>query len=272
MDIRILGPLEATENGRSIAPTAAKPRTILALLAVNRGGVVGVPELIDELWGAEPPRSALTTIQTYVMRLRRLIEAASDHADDRTGAKDVLVHRLGGYLLDVDPDDLDAGRYERLAAAGARAFDLGDLPSASRLLGSALDEWRGPALADLEHGMPLGLEVTRLEESRLDTVETRLEAELGLGRHRSLLGELAVLRARHPMNENLCAIRMLALYRSGRRWEALEAYRALHLTLADELGVGPSARLQRLHRSILDADTALDATRHREVIEVARRG
>ncbi|WP_117210708.1 AfsR/SARP family transcriptional regulator [Allorhizocola rhizosphaerae] len=257
MDIKVLGPLEAQVNGRSIAPSAAKPRQILALLALHVGRIVTVPALIEELWGMNPPRSALTTLQTYIMQLRRRIETALA-ATEQGGAKDLLVTRYGGYMLDVAPDDVDACRYERVVAGGAQALEDNDNETASKLLRTALEMWRGQALVDVQIGMRLGIEVTRLEESRLAVLESRIDADLRLGRHNTLLSELAVLAAKYPIHENLCAQYMVALYRSGRQWRALEVFKHLRQTLVDELGVEPSARLQHLQRAILASDPALD--------------
>lgn len=256
MEVKVLGPLEAYENGVSIAPTAAKPRQILAMLAFEAGQTVSVPTLVEELWGMRPPRSALTTLQTYVLQLRRLIDAA------RPGhGKDILVTRCGGYLLDIDPDGVDARVYDRLAAAGSRAADVGDYAAAARLLRSAQDVWRGRVLVDVHAGMQLGIEVIRLEESKLNVLERCVDAELRLGRHDRVLGELAMLTASYPMHENFCAQFMVALYRCGQMWRALEAFMKLRDTLVGELGVEPSVRLQELHRAILRSDPALDESR-----------
>lgn len=249
MRIEVLGPLEATADGRSVLPTAAKPRQVFALLALRAGQVVPVAALIEELWGERPPRSLRTTLQTYVMQLRKLL------GDDATG---VLATRFGGYLLDVAPEDVDVHEYERLALAGRRAAEAGDFESAARLLRTALDVWRGPALVDVPTGESLSIEVTRLEESRVSVVECRVAAEMRCGRHHVLLSELAVLTARYPMNENLCAHHMIALFRSGRQWQALDAYRVLHDTLIGELGIEPSTRLRELQRAVLSADARLD--------------
>jgi len=255
MKVKVLGPLEAHENGTSVVPTAGKLRQVLALLALEAGQVVTVPALIEELWGTQPPRSALTTLQTYILHLRRLIDAAL--ATSESGAaKDLLVTRCGGYLLDVQ-DGVDVHSYERLAAAGARAAEAGDYESASRLLRSALAVWRGPALVDVQAGLRLGIEVIRLEESRLGVLELCLDTDLRLGRHYLLLSELAKLTASYPMHENLCAQFMVALYRSGQQWRALDVYTRLRDTLVGELGVEPSARLQHLHRAILRSDLEL---------------
>jgi DNA-binding SARP family transcriptional activator len=254
LDIKVLGSLEATINGRSVAPSAAKPRQILALLALRAGEVVSVPTLLEEIWGEDPPRSALTTVQTYILQLRRLI----GHALDGGAAKNVLVTRFNGYLLPAEVVRVDAQSYDRLSEAGTRAWELGDYVSASRLLRQALDLWSGQVLVDVQKGMPLGIEVTRLEQSCIGVLETRIDADLRLRRHHALLGELAVLIARNPMHENLCAKFMVALYRSGQQWRALEVFAGLRRALADELGIEPSARMQRLQHALLVSDPSLD--------------
>lgn len=252
-EIKVLGPLEASLNGRSIVPTASKPRQILTLLALEAGQVVPVPTLIEELWRFEPPRSALTTLQTYILHLRRQIDAA---LGPDGSAKDVLATRHNGYQLNVRAG-VDVHEYERLTAAGTAAAERRDYEAASRLLRAALAVWRGPALVDVQAGLRLGIEVIRLEESRLSVLELCIDADLRLGRHYPLLAELAKLNASYPMHENLCAQFMLALYRSGRQWRALDVYRGLRDTLVDELGVEPSARLQQLQRAILRSDPGL---------------
>lgn len=258
MEIKVLGPLEARENGISITPTASKPRQLLAMLALQAGHVVTVPTLIEELWGMAPPRSALTTLQTYVLQVRRKIDAAIQ-SDTPDAAKGVLVTRYGGYMLDVAQENVDVRSFERLASAGRRAMEVGDLESASRLLRSALDVWRGPVLVDVQIGSCLAMEVTRLHEAKLCAIESRIEADIRLGRHQSLLSELSMLTAQHPMHENLCGQHMLALYRSGRQWQALEVYQSLRDTLIGELGLEPSDRLRRLQRAILNTDPSLDS-------------
>jgi DNA-binding SARP family transcriptional activator len=257
MDIKILGSFEATENGVALLPTAGKPRQILALLALQAGQVVPVSTLMEELWGTKPPRSAQTTLQTYILQLRKRVAAALPDSGPRS-AKDVLATRYGGYLLDITPEEVDVYAFERMTAAGRRALDLGDHETASRLLRSALAVWRGRALVDVYTGMRLSVEVTRLEENRLVAVESRIEADLALGRHHALLSELAVLAARHPMHESLCAQYMVALYRSGQQWQALEAFTALRDCLVEELGVEPSPRLRELQHAILVSDPQLD--------------
>ncbi|MFJ8546493.1 BTAD domain-containing putative transcriptional regulator [Streptomyces sp. NPDC093586] len=254
MDIDVLGALSVRENGVSVTPTAPKPRQVLALLALHADQVVPVATLIDELWGDRPPRSARTTLQTYVLQLRELIAAAVERDPEnaaRRSAKDVLVTSPGGYLLNASGGTIDVCQFEQLAGMGYRAMDAGDFTGAARQLGDALSLWTGSALADVQTGPQLEMEAKRLEESRLCALDQRIEADLRLGRHRELLGELTVLVRRYRTHENLHGQFMLALHRSGRRSEALEVYQRLRTALVRELGLEPSAGLRRMQRSIL---------------------
>ncbi|MFG2986924.1 BTAD domain-containing putative transcriptional regulator [Streptomyces sp. NPDC048258] len=268
MDIDVLGALAVRENGISITPTAPKPRQVLALLALHADQVVPVSALIEELWAGAPPRSARTTLQTYVLQLRALIanaleqgprgDTGSEDGDPRAGrgrrtAKDVLVTLPGGYLLDSGGGVSDVREFERLSGMGYRAMDAGDFPGAARQLRDALSLWSGPAFADVHGGIQLDMETRRLEETRLCALDQRIEADLRLGRHRELLAELTVLASRYRTHENLHGQFMLALHRSGRRSEALDVYQRLRATLVRELGLEPSAALRRLQRSILMA-------------------
>ncbi|BFV59176.1 hypothetical protein KCMC57_up42800 [Kitasatospora sp. CMC57] len=269
MQINLLGPFVAHEQQTSILPTAAKPRQILALLALQANQMVTVPTLMEEIWGEEPPRTATTTLQTYILQLRRRLATAFG-TDQRAAAKEVLVTRHGGYLLDVQPGEVDSSEFERILGLGQAALAAGDDATASMLLGQALKLWRGPALVDVQVGRVLEIEVLRLEEARLGALEGRVAADLRLGRHANLLGELTVLSARHPMHEGLHAQFMLAQYRSGRAWQALETYQRLRGTLVAELGIEPSARLQRLHIALLAADPRLDLVDGEPVLELNR--
>ncbi|MEU9132505.1 AfsR/SARP family transcriptional regulator [Kitasatospora sp. NPDC048540] len=257
MQINLLGPFVAQEQETSFAPSAAKPRQILALLALQANQVVTVPTLMEEIWGDQPPRSASTTLQTYILQLRRKLGTAF-HAEQPQAAKEILVTRYGGYLLDVQPGEVDSSEFERLLALGRTALAAHDDLSASKLLGQALALWRGPALVDIQVGRVLEIEVLQLEEARLGALESRISADLRLGRHAILLSELTMLTAQRPMHEGLHAQLILAQYRSGRSWQALETYQRLRSTLVGELGIEPSARLQRLHAAVLAADTRLD--------------
>ncbi|MDJ1133951.1 AfsR/SARP family transcriptional regulator [Streptomyces iconiensis] len=263
MHIRVLGTLHAETAGVSVVPSAAKPRQILALLALNSRHIVPVPDLMEEVWGANPPRSAPTTLQTYILQLRRRLRTALGESagDDprRLSDKDILATRHAGYQLEAAESDVDALDFERLTRAGHSAFETGDMAKASRLLTDALALWRGPALADLPHGKHLAIEVTRLEESRLGAMERRIAADLRLGRHREVLGELCALRGRYPLYENLHALLMIAFYQDGRSSDALIAFKRLRGILVEELGLEPSPRLDRLHQSILRGEDALSA-------------
>ncbi|MDG9723641.1 MULTISPECIES: AfsR/SARP family transcriptional regulator [unclassified Streptomyces] len=254
MDIDVLGALGVRENGISVTPTAPKPRQVLALLALQADQVVPVRTLIDELWGERPPRSARTTLQTYVLQIRELISAALRHDPENAAgrtAKDVLVTLPGGYLLNTSDGTSDVREFERLAGLGYRAMDADDFAGAARHLRDALGLWTGGALADVQTGPQLEIETRRLEETRLCALDQRFEADLRLGRHRELLGELTVLVSRYRTHENLHGQLMLALHRSGRRSEALEVYQRLRNALVRELGLEPSAGLRRMQRSIL---------------------
>ncbi|MXM68970.1 hypothetical protein GR925_37665 [Streptomyces sp. HUCO-GS316] len=252
MNIEVLGPLRVEVNGVSIVPTAGKPRQLLALLALRTGRLVPIPTLMDELWGDRIPRSAQTTLQTYVLQLRRLITKTLPGEFSGT-AKDVLVTHFGSYQLDGPVGSCDARTFHEKAAAGSRALEAGADAEASALLGEALDLWRGPALADVPAGRILETEILGVTEARTRVHELRIEADLRLGRHSEILGELLMLTARYPLNENVCALLMQALHRSGHTWRALEAYQRLRTTLVRELGVEPSSRVQRLHQQVLGA-------------------
>ncbi|MET9861284.1 AfsR/SARP family transcriptional regulator [Streptomyces smyrnaeus] len=273
MRIRVLGTLHAETAGVSIAPSAAKPRQILALLALQSRHIVPVSDLMEEVWGAGPPRSAPTTLQTYILQLRRRLRAALGDPGPlpQAGApprdpyapsdKDILATRHGGYQLEIADSDVDALEFAQLTRTGHAAYEAGDMAKSSRLLEAALALWRGPALADLPHGRHLSIEATRLEESRLGALERRIDADLHMGRHREVLGELCALRGRYPLYENLHALLMVAFHQDGRSSDALIAFRRLRGTLVEELGLEPSPRIDRLHQAILRGEDALDAWR-----------
>lgn len=257
MEIKVLGTLNAEVNGMSIVPTAGKPRQILALLALYPGRVVPVPTLMEEIWGTKLPQSSLTTLQTYILQLRRMLGTAMGPGAPGT-AKDVLATRYGGYLLQIPAESVDVYRYERLVAEGRQAFEDGEDERSATLLREALQLWDGPALVDVRVGPILEIEVMRLDQSRLVAQERRIDADLRLGRHVELIAELTHLIARHPQHEGLHSQAMLALYRSGRQAAALDVYRRLRQRLIDELGVEPSPQLQRMHQAMLAVDPRLD--------------
>jgi SARP family transcriptional regulator, regulator of embCAB operon len=251
--IGLLGPLTARLQGQPVAPSAAKQRQVLALLALNAGRIVTVSTLIEELWGDNPPRSYSTTLQTYVLQLRNAMAAAA-----APSARAALGTRHCGYLLEEGACRTDVDEFARLARAGRAAAERGDQAAAAEQFACALRLWRGPALVDVRMGRVLELEVASLEETRLGVLERRIEADLALGRHADMLGELTLAAARNAMNENLCAFLMIALYRSGHVGRSLEAFHRLRSVLRDELGVEPCPRLQRLQSAILAGDPALE--------------
>jgi DNA-binding SARP family transcriptional activator len=247
---RILGPLEVW-NGRQWAQVSApKWRALLATLLLSPGRPVAIGRLIDELWGDSPPAKAGNLVSLYVYRLRRLI-------GDIGGR--VLVTRAPGYQLMLSPGDLDAESFARLAAAGRTALAADDPARAADLLGAALDLWRGPALADVPATSLVAAEADRLEESRVQALELRLEADLGCGRHGEAAPELRRMLADHPLREGLWGLLMRALSGAGRQAEALETYARARQVIADELGVDPGPGLQQLYQDILNADAASPA-------------
>ena len=246
MEYRVLGPLEVLNGQGSLPLAGAKQRALLALLLMHANHVLSRDRLIDELWGNEPPETAVQSLQVYVSRLRKLLPAGT------------LLTRPPGYLLEIESAELDLHCFERLLGEGRDALAAGDPAGAATALHNALGLWRGPALADLAFEPFAQAEIGRLDGLRLAAVEERIEADLALGRHADLIGELESLVAANPYRERLRGQLMLALYRSGRQAEALEAYRNARLALIEELGIEPCAALQRLEKSILVQDDHLD--------------
>jgi len=246
MEFRILGPLEVRDQQGPLPLGGAKPRAVLAVLLLHANAAVSAERLAQALWGEDVPPRAVKTVQVHVSRLRKAL-----------GDDDVIETSPAGYRLRVEPGELDAERFERQVAEGRRALAAGDCETAAAALRAALDEWRGPALADLA-GEPFAqAEIARLEEHRLTAVEARVEADLGLDRDAELIGELQRLVAAHPSRERLAGQLMLALYRCGRQEEALEAYREARGRLVSEIGIEPGPDLRRLHDAILHQDQSL---------------
>jgi DNA-binding SARP family transcriptional activator len=239
----------------SVTPTAGKPRTVLAMFAMHPNQPVSIGSLIAELWDGRPPSSARTTVQTYVMQLRRIIERAivDQPVDHTRQAQNNIVTVPGGYMMTTE-ESVDLWRFNRLAAAGHRSREQGDFESAAAQFREALECWRGPALLDVQAGPHLSVDIKQLDEARLNALDCRIEADLRLGRNHELLGELAALAKRYPAHEGLAAHLMLALCRSGRRSEALDAYQMLKVCLAEEHGLEASPQLRRLQHAILTGD------------------
>jgi class 3 adenylate cyclase len=245
VEFRVLGPFEVHVEGRAIELKRRKQRSLLALLLLHTGEVVSTDVLIEELWAGNPPKAAVGSLQNLVSELRKVL------------GRDTVKTREPGYLLDVDPAGVDLHRFERLVAESAEG---GDAARRASLLQEALALWRGPPLADLAFEPFAHVEAARLEELRTVAREELIDAELELGRHSQLVGEIEALVTDNPLRERLRGQLMLALYRSGRQAEALEAYRRARETLVDELGIDPSPELQRLEQSILRHDPELDPT------------
>jgi DNA-binding SARP family transcriptional activator len=251
MEYRILGPLEVAEDDREVGLGRGRQRSLLAVLLLHANEVVPTERLVDELWGEAPPPTASKTVQVYISQLRKSL---------RNGAReDPLLTRGSGYVLRVEPGALDLHRFERALADGRRALDADAPDEAAETLRDGLALWRGPPLADFTYEPFAQAEITRLEELHLAAVEERIEADLELGRHAEIVGELEALVAEHPLREGLRRQLMLALYRCDRQAEALETYRRGRHLLIEELGIEPSSSLRELHEQILAQDPALSA-------------
>ena len=246
----MLGPVEATANSIPLELGGPKQRALLALLLLRANEVVPRERLIDELWGEAPPTAARDTVKVYVGRLRKTLS--------QNGSPERLVTRGGGYLLRVEPDELDLRRFERLVDEGSRANADGDAKTAASILREALALWHGPPLVDLGEVPFARAEQARLEELRLAAIEERIDADLALGRASAVIPELQQLSREHPYRERLHRQLMLALYRTGRQAEALSAYQEARTTLVEQLGIEPSKDLRELERAILEHDPALE--------------
>jgi DNA-binding SARP family transcriptional activator len=244
-EFRLLGPLEVRSEGAPVQLGGPKQRALLALLLVDAGRTVSTDRLIDALWGEEPPRTAATSLQNFVSQLRKQL------------GPEVLVTKPPGYLLRIDPLQVDVNRVNalvteaRAAAAGERAAKLRE----------AIELWRGPPLAEFGFEAFAQGEIARLEELRLALIEERIDAEIEEGRAAEVVGELEALVGEHPVRERFREQLMLALYQSGRQAEALEAFQEGRRVLVEELGIDPSPRLQQLHSAILRQEVGLEPTR-----------
>jgi DNA-binding SARP family transcriptional activator/streptogramin lyase len=239
-------------RGQQVLPLGSpKQRALLGLFLVHANEAIPRERLIEELWGDAAPKTVKAVLNVYLSRLRRLLA-------DGSGEQLLLTH-AAGYVLSVRPEGLDARRFEALLQQGRHELASGDAERASATLHDALALWRGPPLADLAFETFAQSEIARLEELRLTGVEARIETDLALGGHDSLVAELETLVAAHPYREGLRAQLMLALYRSGRQAEALETYRRARRTFSEELGVEPGPRLQKLERAILRHDPSLES-------------
>ena len=245
VEFRILGPLEVLDGGRELALGGRRQRALLAVLLLHANETLGSERLVHELWGESPPATAVKTVQVQISRVRKAL------------GRDLLVTREGGYRLELDPDSLDSQRFEKLLAEGRSELAGGHPEAAAAALTEALALWRGRPLEDLAYEAFAQREVARLEDLQLAAREQLVEARLALGGHAEVVGELETLIADNPYREGLRGQLMLALYRSERQAEALQAYQEARRALVEELGIEPSERLRELERAVLAQDPSL---------------
>ena len=245
MEVRLLGPVAVVDDDRVLAIRQRRQRSLLALLALRAGETVGIDCLVEELWGAEAPKTAVASLQNAVSQLRKLLGAGT------------LVTREPGYALDTELVTVDVGHFEHLLAEARAARAMQDEHTAAAVLKEALELWRGPALADLVYEPFAQAEIRRLEELRQGALEERIDADLALGRHDELVAELETLVAQEPLRERLHGQLMLSLYRAERQADALAVYRSARAILVEELGIEPGPELKQLQTAILRQDTAL---------------
>jgi DNA-binding SARP family transcriptional activator/pimeloyl-ACP methyl ester carboxylesterase len=255
MEFLVLGPLEILDGPNPVRLGSPKQRLLLAALVVHANQVVSVDRLVDVIWGHSPPADAAASLQNHVSHLRAALEP------ERTGgaAGKLLVTRPPGYLLEVAPHDVDARRFEQLVAGARVAARAGEAAAiGAEQLTEALELWRGPALADFADQPFARAEAARLDELRLSAREDLIDAELALGRHGELIGDLEAVARQHPLRERLWSRWMLALYRCGRQAEALAAYQELRGHLGEQLGITPNPALVALEEAILLQKPELD--------------
>jgi YVTN family beta-propeller protein len=255
LEFRVLGAIEVESGDRLVDLGGSKQRSVLAMLVLRTGNVVSTDALIDGLWGERPPATAAKSLQVYVSRLRKAL------------GENAIVTRSPGYLLTATPEAVDLGRFERLVEEAQHEAPDG----AAALLRGALELWRGAALADLAEEPFARAEIARLEEQRLAALEDRIDADLALGRHSSVVAELDGLVRTHPYRERLRGQLMLALYRSGRQADALDAYRDARSALVEHLGLEPGHDLKEMERRILSHDPSLAAPSDPELSPTAHR-
>lgn len=240
-----LGPLSVSRDGKAVSLGGRKQRTLLAVLLLHANETVSRGQLVEALWGEHPLPTRAESLDTYIYRLRKLL------------GHDRVLRQTVGYVLRVEPGELDADVFERLVALAGDSADAGDHGAAISALTEALGLWRGPAWADLLDDPLVVGEARRLEELRLGAVESRIEAELALGGGRALIPQLELLVGEHPSRERLLSCLMIALYRAGRQTDALDAFQGTRRRLVEELGLEPGPELHELHRRILQHDPSL---------------
>jgi DNA-binding SARP family transcriptional activator len=254
LEFALLGPLEVRCGGAEVPVSPGKQRAVLAALLLEAGRVVTIDDLAEVLWGPELPPSARVSLQNYVMRLRKVLSCAG---------RPLISTRPGGYLISVEPAELDVIRFDTLLRDARAAAREGWWNTAAKSARAALALWRGEPFADVGSELLTVQEVPRLSEMRLAALEVRIDADLRLGCHGEVIAELRQLTAAYPLRERLHHLLMLALYDDGRRAEALAAYQHARQVITEELGVEPGARLQDLHqRMLMFEPPQLTRTRH----------
>jgi DNA-binding SARP family transcriptional activator len=253
MEFRLLGPLEATVEGRPVPLHGIKQRATLGLLLLHANRVVATSTLLRGLWPDDVPPTARKMLQNAISSLRATLAMG-----DREDSSALLLTHAPGYLLSIEPDVLDLVRFNRLVEKSRNELAAASWAVAARGLRQALALWRGPVLADLVEAGISWPEINALKDSRLSALEDCYEAELACGRHREVIGELEELVETEPSRERLCGQLMLALYRDGRQVDALDVFRRIRTKLVDNLGLEPGRELQELERAILAQDPDLD--------------
>lgn len=253
MDARVLGSICLYSTNGMGVPRAPKQRQCLAMLVLQANRLVSNGALFEELWGNEPPRTCVTTLQTYIGQLRRFIAAISGHSLEAVMER-VLTTEPGGYVLHLEPERVDSRRFEELAARGRTALASDSLQEAASMFDSALKMWTGGALENVQHGPLLASQIRRLDVLRLAVAQQRYDVDLRLGKHFEIVGDLIELAAQHPLDEGIHALLMRALAQSGRRFEALQVFMAMRKRLVDELGLSPSPEMSTLQQAILSND------------------
>lgn len=251
MRYEILGPLRVVgdDGGRFI--NSQKIETLLSTLLVREGQLVPTDQLIVEIWGQDPPAKVIASIHVYISQLRKYLCGAG-------AVRSPIVTRPSGYLLRAGADELDVRSFHHLARIGRAHVKEQRFEQAAESLSAALALWRGPVLGDVRGGPIIRGYVTWLTEARAECIELLIEAQLGMGMHRELVGWLYSLTVEYPLREVFYQQLMLALYRCGRQADALKAYQTVRSMLRDELGLEPCRELQRIQHAILTADVCLD--------------
>jgi DNA-binding SARP family transcriptional activator len=249
VEFRLLGPLEVRVHGDVLPIHSPRQRSLLAALLLRANQVVTVGRLVDALWGADPPTSAVANVRTHVARLRHRLHEAGD--DSR------IVTRSAGYLITVAPDELDLALFDDLTARAGCAARQGHHAMAAWTLSRALTLWRGRPMENVPPHGTLEADAARLDEIRLTVVQDCLDATLAAGDHERATVALRALVVTHPLRERLWAQLMMALHRAGRRADALAAYEQARVRLADELGLDPGTELRQLRQRILIGDPTL---------------